>query len=210
MIPIACWNVRGLNKKDHQQAIRELISSHNLRVCALVETRVVEKNAYFISNYVQSSWNWYFDYVNGPGKRIWVGWDSSYVNVSILGSTDQIVHCKITSHDHNMVLYVSFAYGLNTVGERRGLWDDMLAYSENRVDDAWAVMGDFNAILDYSEALGGSMEEDLNDEFQACLAVRTLLPFQWRVHGTHGTIDKEEMLANGEDWIGWWRTLIGS
>lgn len=175
MIPIASWNVRGLNKQDHQQSTRALISSYNLQVCAFIETRVIEMNSSYVSSRVQPNWKWFFDYGNGSGRRIWVGWNSDFVDVCILGGTEQIIHCQIKSLENNMVIYVSFAYGLNTIGERRELWNEMLSFSELRGNDVWAVMGDFNAIIDSSEGLGGNMEDDLNDEFQACLTASDLI-----------------------------------
>lgn len=180
MIPLACWNVRGLNKLDHQAAARELISSHHLRVCALLETRVDTRNSSVVSSKIEPTWSWYIDYTHGPGKRIWIGWDAAFVDLAVLGGNDQIIHCKVIVLDGHSVFYVSFAYGLNTRVERRELWDEMMGYSEHRVNDAWAVMGDFNAILDHSEALGGRDDDEVNDELQACLAASdlTTLPME--------------------------------
>ena len=34
------WNVRGLNKLSKQQEVRKFISSHNIKLFSLLETRV--------------------------------------------------------------------------------------------------------------------------------------------------------------------------
>ena len=44
------------------------------------------------------------------------------------------------------MLYISFVYGHNKEAERKSLCDDIIQISAS-MDDAWALIRDFNAIL---------------------------------------------------------------
>lgn len=96
MIGVGSWNVRGLNKRDHQYAITTLIQEFRLDILAVIETRVQRQNYLSIQKNIHRSWHWYADYVGGPGKRIWLGWDNSEMDVQILEAHDQLVHCRVT------------------------------------------------------------------------------------------------------------------
>ncbi|KAK4384580.1 hypothetical protein Sango_3046400 [Sesamum angolense] len=50
MLNAAVWNVRGLNRRDHQIAVRELAMNSRLHFLGLLETRVTLPNAARVQN----------------------------------------------------------------------------------------------------------------------------------------------------------------
>ncbi|KAL0293373.1 UNVERIFIED_CONTAM: Transposon TX1 uncharacterized protein [Sesamum angustifolium] len=63
----AIWNVRGLNRRDHQVAVRDLVNEFRLHFIALLETRVLQNNVTRIQSGLLSRWRWFVDYA-GPGE----------------------------------------------------------------------------------------------------------------------------------------------
>lgn len=84
MINLVAWNVRSLNKRDCQNAVRELIVEFKLELIGLVETRENAQNVLTVQQCINTKWSWFVDYVNGPGNRIWIGWNNQEVDVHII------------------------------------------------------------------------------------------------------------------------------
>lgn len=69
-----------------------------------------------------------------------------------------------------MSCYISTVYGEHSFVRRRPLWDDLQHYNEIFQDVAWVVAGDFNAIKDPSDRVGGTTTWiPYFDEFAQCL-----------------------------------------
>ncbi|KAL0455549.1 UNVERIFIED_CONTAM: LINE-1 reverse transcriptase [Sesamum latifolium] len=80
MIPLAVWNVRGLNRRDHQMVVRDLVSEFHIYFIGLLETRVAAPNYSRVQSSLMTNWKWFAD-PTGPGNRIWLAWDESEVHV---------------------------------------------------------------------------------------------------------------------------------
>ncbi|KAL0439838.1 UNVERIFIED_CONTAM: hypothetical protein Slati_2466800 [Sesamum latifolium] len=145
MINAAIWNVRGLNRRDHQVSVANLVSEHRLQFIGLLETRVSVGNVARVQRGLLPRWNWFVDYV-GPGNRIWLAWDDDFIDLNVLETCAQFV-----------------------VG-RRVLWDDLDRISHTVRDVPWLVGGDFNTVVDDSEVCGQSGDiRGATKEFQSCL-----------------------------------------
>ncbi|KAK4381118.1 hypothetical protein Sango_2998500 [Sesamum angolense] len=143
------WNVRGLNRRYHQVAVRELVSEFRIHFTALLETRVMPSNISRVHAGLLPRWRW-FTYYSGPGNRIWIAWNDDIIDVDILNIGSQFVHCRVLKHDMHEPIFLTVVYGANEVSARREVWQGLteLAMSVNL---PWLVGGDFNAVLDMSE-----------------------------------------------------------
>ncbi|KAL2251973.1 UNVERIFIED_CONTAM: hypothetical protein Sindi_2319600 [Sesamum indicum] len=54
----AIWNVRGLNKRDHQLAVKDIVAEFRLQFLGLLETRVRINNAAQIQSFLLPQWKW--------------------------------------------------------------------------------------------------------------------------------------------------------
>ena len=95
MLNLAVWNVRGLNKRDHQLALKDLISEYRLDFMGILETRVRINNVMHIQSFLLPHWKWFVDYAT-VGNRIWIAWDDNVVDVHILDLGNQFMHCRVT------------------------------------------------------------------------------------------------------------------
>ncbi|KAL0288031.1 UNVERIFIED_CONTAM: putative ribonuclease H protein [Sesamum radiatum] len=57
----AFWNVRGLNRRDHQVAVKELVNEFRLNFLGLFETRVSAVNVLRVQSFLPR-WSWFTDY----------------------------------------------------------------------------------------------------------------------------------------------------
>ncbi|KAL0295414.1 UNVERIFIED_CONTAM: hypothetical protein Sradi_6837800 [Sesamum radiatum] len=169
MINAAVWNVRGLNRRDHQVSVSDLITEHCLHFIGLLETRVTVGNVARVQRGLLPQWNYFVDY-GGPGNRVWLAWDTDYVDVTVVETGAQFIHCAVFIRSMHLSVLITVVYGVNDVVGRRELWSDLTRLSTVIADTPWLVGGDFNTVLDSSEVCGQSGDiSGAAEEFRACL-----------------------------------------
>ncbi|KAL0393126.1 UNVERIFIED_CONTAM: hypothetical protein Sradi_2535400 [Sesamum radiatum] len=158
MLNAAVWNVRGLNRRDHQIAVRELAMNSKLHFLGLLEIRVTLPNAVRVQNGILPRWKWFSDY-NSAGYRVWLAWDDGFIDIAIMDIGVQFVHCRIFIRSSHIYVLVTVSYGANDVGSR----------------------GDFNAVRDLSEVCGTSGDIRLAmNEFNDCILNTGLIALPMR------------------------------
>ncbi|KAL0294576.1 UNVERIFIED_CONTAM: hypothetical protein Sradi_6880300 [Sesamum radiatum] len=94
MINATFWNVRGLNRRDHQVSVIDLVSAQHLHFIALLEARVASSNVARVQRGMLPRWNYYTDY-GGPGSRIWLAWDDDFVDVNVVETGEQVLWAEL-------------------------------------------------------------------------------------------------------------------
>ncbi|KAL2248389.1 UNVERIFIED_CONTAM: hypothetical protein Sindi_2691200 [Sesamum indicum] len=108
-------------------------------------------------------------------------WNDTDVGIDILNVSNQLIHCRVTNRMMHTQHLITIVYGMNDVSSRITLWRDLCDLSQEIAEEAWFVMGDFNAVLDMSEVCGASGDiRQAMEEFQACVMEMGLitLPMQ--------------------------------
>ncbi|KAL2250080.1 UNVERIFIED_CONTAM: hypothetical protein Sindi_2481700 [Sesamum indicum] len=173
---LAIWNVRGLNKRDHQLAVKDIIAEFKLHFIGLLETRVRINNCASIPSFFIPHWKWFMDYDN-IGNRIWIAWDYNYIDVDIIEVGNQFIHCRATIRALQEYADITIVYGAIEVSNRRELWVSLESLVVQCINTAWLVGGDFNAVRDLSEVCGTSGDIRVAmEEFNTCLQNTALLP----------------------------------
>ncbi|KAL2228506.1 UNVERIFIED_CONTAM: hypothetical protein Sindi_1830300 [Sesamum indicum] len=172
----AMWNVRGLNKRDHQLALKDLVSEYRLHFLGILETRVCLNNVMHIQSSLLPQWKWFVDYTY-VGNRIWLAWDENVVDVHILDLGDQFIHYRVTNMVVNEPVIITVVYGAFEVIDRRNLWITLGTLAQQCSDVPWMVGGDFNAVRDLNEVCGISGDIRMaTEEFNAGILEAGLLP----------------------------------
>ncbi|KAL0402140.1 UNVERIFIED_CONTAM: hypothetical protein Slati_4243900 [Sesamum latifolium] len=213
MISAAVWNVQGLNRRDHQVSVTNLITEHRLHFVGLLETRVSVGNVGRLQRGLLPRWSWFFDYT-GPGNRIWLAWDNDLIDVDVLEFSAQFVHCDVYIRCIHTHILITIVYGVNDVVGQRSLWHDLERISSTVCDVPWLVGGDFNTVLDDNEVCGQSGDiRGAAEEFQGCLRDTGLitLPMQGEWFSWHNCSRDSRSLWKRLDrllvndcWLGTW------
>ncbi|KAL2248000.1 UNVERIFIED_CONTAM: hypothetical protein Sindi_2652300 [Sesamum indicum] len=170
------WNVRGLNKRDHQLALKDLVSEYRLHFLGILETRVRITNVMHIQSFLLPQWKWFVDYAS-VGNRIWIAWDDNLLDVHILDLGEQFIHCRITIKALHESCIITIAYGASEVIDKRTLWHTSGTLAPQCSNDPWLVRGDFNAVRDLNEVCGISGDIRIaTEEFNAGIQEAGLLP----------------------------------
>ncbi|XP_021987007.1 uncharacterized protein LOC110883597 [Helianthus annuus] len=104
------------------------------------------------------------------GTRIIVGWNPRDVDVMLLSSTDQVMHLQLVFKGLKKAIFCSMVYASNDYKERRELWKSLNRHKCFVNDKPWAIMGDFNAILELGDThLGASGISVSMLEFKKCV-----------------------------------------
>ncbi|KAL2237300.1 UNVERIFIED_CONTAM: hypothetical protein Sindi_0921700 [Sesamum indicum] len=174
-IPRAIWNVRGLNKRDHQLAVKDIIAEFRLQFLGLLETRVRFNNVAAIQSFLLPQWKWFVDY-GLVGNRVWIAW-YNFLDVDVVECGTQFIHCLVFIRSLHESVALTVIYRASEVADRRELWGALETIAMQNVDVPWLIGGDFNAVRDLSEVCGASGDIRMAmEEFNCCIQNARLLP----------------------------------
>ncbi|KAL2235433.1 UNVERIFIED_CONTAM: hypothetical protein Sindi_1275500 [Sesamum indicum] len=176
MLNAAIWNVRGLNKRDHQLAVKDIIAEFRLQFLGLLETRVRINNVSHIQAFLLPQLKW-FVYYGLTSNRVWIAWDDNFIDVDVIECGTQFIHCHVNIRALQESIAITVIYGANEVVERRELWGSLEIIAMQCIDIPWLVGGDFNVVRDLSEICGASGDIRMAmEEFNICIQNAGLLP----------------------------------
>lgn len=78
-----------------------------------------------VQNSFGQEWKVYANYPTIENGRIWVYCKQGSVDVTILETSAQLVHCAVQDKDSTFTCWTTFVYGFNTLAARRTLWDHL-------------------------------------------------------------------------------------
>lgn len=148
------------------------MSLNKLSIFYLLGTHIKQENASRIASKLSSSFKWVFNYEFLDNGRVWLGWDPSFWNVTVLHKSAQQITCSVSSVDGLVSCVVTSVYANNTREARKSLWSDLhqvqASFPEN--NPPWCVLGYFNAILSDSETNADIPQLFLSKiEFKDCI-----------------------------------------
>ncbi|KAL2247980.1 UNVERIFIED_CONTAM: hypothetical protein Sindi_2650300 [Sesamum indicum] len=151
MLNAAMWNVRGLNKRDHQLAVKDIVAEFRLQFLGLIETRVRIHNVTAIQSFILPHWKWFVDY-GSVGNRVWIAWDENFIEVEVIECGTQFIHCIVYLRSLQESVAITVIYGATEVANRRQLWSSLENIAVQNVDVPWLI----GAVRDLSEICGAS------------------------------------------------------
>ncbi|KAG2290102.1 hypothetical protein Bca52824_049706 [Brassica carinata] len=146
---------QGLNSERRHTFVKDWITTYRPLFGAFLETHIQSTNVARIHSAIPIGWKFFGNYDHHNSGRIVVVWDPS-VSVFIYKATEQAVTCGIYIMAENVNLTITFVYGLNDVGDRHTLWNDLALIQRTpaMMNSPWAVVGDFNQIMRLSHHSG--------------------------------------------------------
>ncbi|XP_062107455.1 uncharacterized protein LOC133818547 [Humulus lupulus] len=90
---------------------------------------------------------------------------------------NQLINCEVKIKGVNQKAYLSFVYGRNSVEERKSLWSQL--YLPQATIKPWLVVGDFNAIFEFDDRIGGRLVTELEVEDSRLWRAKALLTELW-------------------------------
>ncbi|XP_057950976.1 uncharacterized protein LOC131145808 [Malania oleifera] len=165
---IITWNIRGFNSPLKQNGVINLMKKNKVDIFCILETKLSSENLEKLMNKKFSTWRQANNFEQHSAGRILVLWNSQKVQSQILGSKDQVIHCKVTCSVTSKCFAVSFVYGFNSIVARSPLWQELIDFSQ--ISDPWLIIVDFNCVLSPDEKQNGVPVtaygvKDINDCF---------------------------------------------
>ncbi|KAJ9536675.1 LOW QUALITY PROTEIN: hypothetical protein OSB04_un000148 [Centaurea solstitialis] len=171
MIHAACWNIRGLNAPEKQREVKSFLRVHSVSLFAVLESHLSSLSLGSVVSNVFGHWSWVSNQnVSLHDTRIILAWDSAYMDVMVLESHAQFMHCEIRLRGDMHSWYCSIVYGANNSVLRRELWSGLRKFRAILGNKPWVLMGDFNSMLFPHDALGGVSRRNADmTEFFECV-----------------------------------------
>ena len=151
---ILIWNCRGAMKPSFWSSIRDLTKFHSRGIVVVTETRISGSRAGDILRSLPYDGIHTTDPIGYAGG-IWLLWRKNMADLEVLATTEQEIHAivKVNNFDHPWLL--SLIYGSPRFAERKILWEN-LCFVSTLHNLPWAIVGDFNDVLNDSEKLKGN------------------------------------------------------
>ncbi|XP_021837039.1 uncharacterized protein [Spinacia oleracea] len=99
-------------------------------------------------------WNFTTNLSCSSVGRIILAWDSSTFDVDIVSMSSQHIHSVIKPKSTGVSFQCTFIYGMNLKNERLPLWNSLSHIADN-CKQPWVIMGDFNALMEIEDRIGG-------------------------------------------------------
>ena len=149
------WNVRGFNKSTKHGVVRKWVKDQDIQFGCLIETRVKESKVERIVGEVFSGWNLISNYEYSRLGRLWVLWRSN-VRMTPVYKSAQLITCSVLLSGKEEEFFCSFVYALNTMEERKALWEELKDHYDAPMfqKKKWMLIGDYNEILEGEEHSG--------------------------------------------------------
>jgi len=159
MVRLCGWNVSGLNWPNKQEDLKIFLQLNNLGLVGLFETKIKMKNVAKIPSRLFQGWRWEHNFSHSPKGRIWITWKPNSFTVQVLSMSAQHIQCYIFQPSDMQQFYITYVYGENQEGLGQELWQTLRDIATN-MDDAWCMLGDFNAVLYKGDKMGGNEIQD--------------------------------------------------
>ena len=151
---ILTWNCGGALKPSFRQTILDLVNGHYPIIMVITETRMSGDRAKSIMASFPFDGAMCSNTISFAGG-IWLLWWSDLVQVEVLSTTEQEIHALIRVSSHPFSWILSAIYASPRLCEGLVLWDN-LKLLVGLHNFPWALMGDFNKVVNEHQKFGGN------------------------------------------------------
>lgn len=169
MDSIGFWNTRGLNRLAKQKEVKLFLHQCKVSLFGLLETKIKMNNAQKVALNLCNGWFLTNNLGAHPGGRIWIVWKPAIMQVQIEFVSAQVIHCAVMYSGNGAKFYVTFVYGFNDPTIKRPLWQEVRDIKSS-INGPWALMGDFNCVLNKEDRIGRQVTMAEIREFRECIA----------------------------------------
>ena len=165
---ISFWNIRSFNMPLKKSGVLKYLRRNRVAIMGILETNLNHQIVNWFARNKFLGWRMADNFSHHPNGRILIVWKEDLVQLDVVQTTDQAIHCLTTCKSSAVTFYISFIYAFNTPVGRRPLWHNLHRFSYAS-QNPWIFLGDFNNVLSSEERINGqpvSLYETC--EFKAC------------------------------------------
>jgi exonuclease III len=145
------WNVRGLNMRARCDALRVLVGDIRPAILCVQETKLVVITKCLLNSFLGAQYNEFtYPPVSDTRGGILIAGRRSLLTFSNPHVGCFSITVKVTHVDSHIVWWLTSVYGPQADGDKALFLDDLEAIRD-ACPGPWAVVGDFNLILDVAD-----------------------------------------------------------
>ncbi|XP_038718208.1 uncharacterized protein LOC120011213 [Tripterygium wilfordii] len=169
---------RGLGNRSTIRELGHLVRIKSPRICFLIETKLHSSKIDFVRNKLHFKHGLAVDSIGSRGGLMLL-WKEE-VDISVLSYSTWHIHVEIKEGSDVFSWNLTCFYGHPEASQRKFSWD-LLRFLSGSIQSPWLCVGDFNAISNGGEKVGGSVRcGSLMDDFNNALADCNLLDLGFR------------------------------
>ena len=185
---IVCWNVRGLNDRARRDNVRTMMRDAHAHVVCLVETKLQSVNQWLIASMLGMN---YIDYAYVPAANTRGGIIVAARSPDVALQEPHIgcysTTIKVLTHGVDP-WWLSVVYGPHDEAAKEHFLEELEAIRD-QCQGPWAIIGDFNLILQDSDKNNSRINRRTMQRFRQTVAALQLLDIH--LHGRRYTWSNE-------------------
>ncbi|GFS35505.1 hypothetical protein Acr_00g0040240 [Actinidia rufa] len=130
------------------------VRRNKVDIMGILEIKLSKQSLEKIARRKFRSWKVEDNFLLNPNGRILILWKEEKVQLQIIESTDQVIHCLAICKSTSIKFTISFIYAFNSIMGRRPLWDNLGRFNAS-FELPWMLLGDFNNVLSRDEKANG-------------------------------------------------------
>lgn len=151
---ITTWNVRGLSAPDKKRLVKRALRRIESNIVLFQETKLcMDKALSFLHSCTK--WEGFFQEARGSAGGLGVLWNPHNIKVTDFQRSEYWLFGVVHSLKENMVFPLVNVYGPIKTEEKAKVWKDISIKIGSLNNDRVIIAGDFNALLDLEEKIGG-------------------------------------------------------
>ncbi|KAK4422081.1 hypothetical protein Salat_2159100 [Sesamum alatum] len=140
----------GFNRPLKHNGVSHLIKNNQLCLLGILETKLAASAIPRILSRSFPGWCHSDNFHTIVGGRILIIWNPAVIDVHPENISPQVIHFHITNKFSQLSFYISFAYGLYTIVNRRSMWEKLMDLGQP-MNMPWLILGDFNCAKSTAE-----------------------------------------------------------
>ncbi|XP_059070557.1 uncharacterized protein LOC131860196 [Cryptomeria japonica] len=207
---ISSWNARGLSAPDKRHLVKRPLTKMNSDVFLLQEMKIKVEKVDEFKKYC-CKWGGHFQYAIGSMGGLGILWKPDSIEVRCISSYDFWMACSIKCKRTNLCFPLFNIYGPIRTEDKLRVWNEITIQANLGELGKVIMAGDFNAILDFNDKVGGlrkptKVMEDFREFVYNCRLVDVIPKngkFTWnnRRLKFSNILERLDMFFVGEWWM---------
>lgn len=133
----------GAGAHSFPRLVHDLKTTHKVHVLIIIEPQISGQKADKVISKMGFN-NSYRSEAEGFSGGIWLLWEYFQVNIDIINTSSQLIHCKVSLQEGKDNFFLTCVYGSPNPLVRQGLWSQLENIYNVIRSSKWTCMGDFN------------------------------------------------------------------
>lgn len=171
------WNIRGMNSCRKRKALNDIITSHQIDIIAIQETKKSDFSSRILSSISSKLDIWHFLPSQGSSGGILFGGDSNKVRIVSISLHTFCMDVHVENKLDSVIWQLTIVYGPVKRKLKSLFWAELDLVRQGQ-SLPWILCGDFNALRSIKDKSGSHLDISISRSFNSFINRHNLVEHQ--------------------------------